>query len=110
MSYTAFYWSFEGDSTDAAIDHFPSRPHYGYLARGECNWQTILESRTPEDQAEMMEPLDVLDLDDERLMKLSEHSKPSGGLWSSQWSLRPWMKKDKWIQIERVPYKEETND
>ena len=108
MSYTAFYWSFEGDGT--AIDHFPSLPHYGDEAKGKCNWQTILKSRTSEDQAELMEPLDVLDLDDERLMKLAEHSKPSGGLWTSDWSLRPWLKKDKWIQIQRIPYKGETND
>ena len=99
MPYTAFYWTFE----DVVINHVPTLPHYGDEANGKCNWQTILDSRTPEDQDELMEPMDVLDLDDERLMRLAERS-------SDYAELRPWLKKDKWIQIERVPFKEVTND
>jgi len=112
MPYTAFYWMFEDAvPVNESINQFPSLPHYGEEAKGKCNWQTILDSRTPEDQAELMQPLEI-DEYTQRLIDLAECSFAIGGRphSSSYWSLRPWLKKDKWIQIERVPYKEETND
>ena len=112
LPYTALYFPFgqDPDVRLAEADYAPMRPHYGNAAKGACKWQNILKSRTPEDQAKLMEPLTFLDLDERRLLQLSESSTaltPDGLVTGS---LRPWMKKDKWIQIERVPYKEQSND
>ena len=107
MPYTAFYWVYKGDGTHR-VDHFPVLPHYGDEAKGKCDWKTIWKSRTPEDQAGLMKPIDVLDLEKEMLLQLAEASTAVGEVWSGD--LRPWLKKDKWIQIERVPFKEVTND
>jgi hypothetical protein len=107
MPYTAFYWVYKGDGTHR-VDHFPVLPHYGDEAKGKCDWKTIWKSRTPEEQAELMKPMDVLDLEKEMLLQLAEASTAVGEVWSGD--LRPWLKKDKWIQIQRIPYKGETND
>jgi hypothetical protein len=112
LPYTALYFPFGQDShvrlTEA--DYAPMRPHYGNAAKGACKWQNILKSRTPEDQAKLMEPLTFLDLDERRLLELSESSTaltPDGLVTGD---LRPWMKKDRWIRIERVPCKEDNDD
>jgi len=107
MPYTAFYWVYKGDGT-VRVDHFPVLPHYGDEAKGKCDWKTIWKSRTPEDQAGLMKPIDVLDLEKDMLLQLAEASKAVGEIWSGD--LRPWLKKDKWIQIQRIPYKGKTND
>ena len=112
LPYTALYFPF-GQDPDVRLteaDYAPMRPHYGNAAKGACKWQNILKSRTPEDQAKLMEPLTFLDLDERRLLELSESSTaltPDGLVTGD---LRPWMKKDRWIRIERVPCKEDNDD
>ena len=110
LPYTASYFPF-GHGTSLRIelhDFFPTQPHYGNAAKGACNWQTILKSRTAEEQAELMELMTVLDLDKRILDELAQHSWSADGLVSGD--LRPWMKKHKWKKIERITYTEANDD
>jgi hypothetical protein len=110
LPYTASYFPF-GHGTSLRIelhDFFPTQPHYGNTAKGACNWQTILKSRTAEEQAELMELMTVLDLDKRILDELAQHSWSADGLVSGD--LRPWMKKHKWKKIERITYTEANDD
>ena len=110
LPYAAGYLAFGHDPSlrSELHDFFLTQPHYGNAAKGACNWQTILKSRTAEEQAELMELMTVLDLDERRLNELAQHSWSADGLVSGD--LRPWMKKHKWKKIERIPYTEANND
>jgi hypothetical protein len=106
LPYTAGYFPSENGDVGGFESHdlFPTKPHYGNLAKGACNWQTILKSRTTEDESELLQPMSVLDLDERRLNEFAQLSRGTDGLVSGD--LPPWKKKDKWMKIERIPYAE----